>query len=93
MVDTVVGVIVSIGLFMAAIVIHPSRARCPRGYVLDMGIREDGVYSCAPELRGTDAKPYQPPGFYQSRIYCTGGTLPVITDEGRTVGCQRGFYQ
>lgn len=100
MIDTVVGLIVSVGLFMAAIVIHPHRARCPRSYYLDAGIQPSGVYSCVPDLVGGEDAPagrvdltYQPPGFYQSKIYCTGGLLPVVTDEGRTVGCRRGYYQ
>lgn len=83
-------------LQVLAMLVTPARATCPSGHYVN-GIRPSGAFSCLPtpvgdpEYDGTYGKPdrsVQPPGELESRIYCTGGTHPVVRDH-RTVGCQR----
>ena len=65
-----------------ASVIRPQHARCPATWYVN-GIRPSGVFEC----RRVDL-----PGVIHGRIFCTGGTHPIVvlTDrEARTVGCQR----
>ena len=88
---------VSIVCLMLAMVAHPTRATCPTGWYLSMGIRRSGEFLCQPVpvggdddvLTGKDTA-YQPPGTIHGRLYCTGGAQPIVDIRtGRSVGCQR----
>jgi hypothetical protein len=72
------------------------RARCPQGWRHE-GIRPSGDYRCKPSLVGGERDPaggidtaVQPAGEIGGRIYCTGGSVPVVIDY-RTVGCTRRY--
>ncbi len=89
--------IASIVCLLWAMATHPTKAQCPKGWWLPYGVRETGEYRCLPVsvggdddvLTGKDTG-YQPLGEIRSRIYCTGGTRPIIDQRtGRGVGCQR----
>jgi hypothetical protein len=90
-------------ILLIAFVIRPTSARCPEHWH-HSGIRPSGDFECTREpvgskdMDGTWQHPERsvvPPGALQGRIYCTGGTEPiVVTDRAtrsaaRTVGCQR----
>lgn len=85
--------LLSIACMLAAMATHPSRGRCPPRWRND-GVRGDGRFECVRPLEGgyddvpgsRDAS-YQPPGELLGRIYCTGGSVPIVVDE-RTVGCE-----
>jgi hypothetical protein len=76
------------------------RGGCPPGWYVD-GCQANGVYAChidpPPEIpargpRGGWVDLSQPLDLeYRSRIYCTGGAVPISLPDGRTVGCQRGY--
>jgi hypothetical protein len=89
----ITSLLLSIVILLVTIFAKPTRGNCPPRHCLDMGITPTGDYRCVPDLMNVNTHPVQPPGYYASRIYCTGGMLPIVTDEGRTVGCQRGHYQ
>lgn len=61
---------------------RPTRLTCPRGYFVN-GVRETGASEC---IRDSET-----PASFRVRIYCTGGSVPLVSDvDGRTIGCQRG---
>lgn len=85
----------------AASICHPQRATCPPGMYLSTGVRAvdgplggRGSFSCAfppgsPDWSGTGPdRGASYPGDLRGRIYCTGGSHPIVVNE-RTVGCQR----
>lgn len=83
----------SVVCLCAAMVAQPQRARCPPRWRND-GVRRDGSFECLrPLVGGVDDQPgtednaVQPPGELLGRIYCTGGSVPVVVD-ARTVGCE-----
>lgn len=92
--------IASIVVLCCAMVTRPSAARCPPAWHLN-GVRPSGAFTCLrvpggdPALDGafgTRDGAVDLPGELRGRIYCTGGSHPIIilTDrESRTVGCQR----
>ena len=90
--------VLSVILMLCALVIRPTQAQCPRGMWLE-GVRPDGAFDCRPNVLGNpehDGTFHQPddgvlpPGQLQGRIYCTGGTRPIVRPvDSRTVGCQR----
>lgn len=92
-------VVVSIFTLTFSEMTRPTRATCPKGWSLALGIRVDGTFACRPAIVGGDddvltggTTSVQPPGTIYRRIYCTGGSLPVINASGLTVGCQRGGW-
>lgn len=91
-----VALICSIVALAWAAATTPTSGRCAPGWHLATGIRQDGTFSCfapLPECCG-DSKgecelvPCPPHVEIRSRIYCTGGTVPIVVDH-ETVGCQR----
>jgi hypothetical protein len=90
--------IVSVLTILVCCALQPTHARCPRGWYLDDGVRRSGVYTCGrdlvgdPNRDGTYGRPdisVKPPGEIWGRIYCTGGSHPIVSDDNVTVGCQR----
>jgi hypothetical protein len=86
----------SIVLLLWCFALHPSHFSCPPGWHSE-GVAITGLGSCAPnaigdpEWDGTWLRPdrsTQPPGRVWFEIYCTGGTSPVVNQDGRVVGCQ-----
>lgn len=69
--------------FVGAAVYRPVRAACPPAWHHD-GVRRSGAFECTRSPVGDT----WPPGRLEGRIYCTGGTVPVVVTE-RVVGCQR----
>jgi len=76
---------------------RPTTGACAKGWWLPNGIRENGVYACERVPVGGEHRDergilhddsIQQPGKLAGRIYCTGGSVPIITSE-RAVGCQR----
>ena len=70
-----------------------SRASCPPGWSVN-GIRPSGEYECLGELRppgcgepDATSPPCMRPASSRGRLYCTGGTIPIVVDH-KTVGCQ-----
>lgn len=102
LVEQILLAVVSTVLLMVAALSRPSAARCASGYVLIEGVRiagpEVGSYVCEkapPPNCGEAAGPFEgvpcpTAARYRSRIYCTGGAIPIVVDE-KTVGCQRVF--
>lgn len=88
--------LVSLALLALAFAVRPQRAVCPAGHDLRTGIRRSGAFRCWPAVvgpmddDGTFGRPergVQPDGVIESRVYCTGGSVPIVVD-ARTVGCQ-----
>jgi hypothetical protein len=79
-------------LMILVVLVALARARCPEGWSVN-GIRPDGSYEClSPIPRGCgepvgDSPPCPPTTLSRGRIYCTGGSVPIVVDN-RTVGCQ-----
>lgn len=95
-------ILLSLIVFFVTAVTRPDHARCPDGFHLD-GARSDGVYRCRPRStlpdrpsRGHEPDDVDDPTLDDrellGRIYCTGGTSPIVVDE-KTVGCQRGGWR
>ena len=86
----------SIMLFVVAIAIYPSSATCPPGTYLGEGIRRTGDFACYSTITACCGEPKGPcegipcpeQKIERSRIYCTGGSRPIVVDY-RSVGCQR----
>jgi hypothetical protein len=88
--------LLSLVLLAAAFILQPAAAQCPPGHGLRTGIRRSGLFECWPtpvgsmDWDGTYGRPersVQPDGVLESRIFCTGGSVPIVVD-ARTVGCQ-----
>jgi hypothetical protein len=93
---TLISLLLSELLLCWSMLAHPRAARCPDGWWLRDGIRRDGSFSCRrPPLGGDDdvltgrSTAVDQPGELRARIYCTGGAVPIVREDGRTVGCQR----
>ena len=75
---------------------HPTQRRCPDGWWLPEGVRRSGAFVCRPSPIGGDddvltgkSTGVQPPGAIRGRVYCTGGSVPIVRYDGLTVGCSR----
>lgn len=101
--EVVVAWIASLAAVFLCAVMRPQRLTCPPGWYDYDGVRPTGEFTCAPRPTGPDWEPptapdwavrpdpsSQPPARLHLWIYCTGGQRPVVGDDGRTVGCQRG---
>lgn len=84
-------------LLLWAMATHPIRGHCPKAWYVE-GVQPAGDYACVktPARNVCDTKagcagdePRDPR--LRSRIYCTGGSVPVVVDD-RTVGCTRLFH-
>ena len=91
------GTVGSMLLLLWACATHQQHFTCAPGWWLPEGVRRDGDFACrrvpvGPELRDGRGvlidRSEQPDGIVESRVYCTGGSVPVIGDDGRTVSCQ-----
>jgi len=98
MIDDVLFALVTLVVLITVAVIRPERARAPRGWYVE-GVRPDGattIRQAPPQGCGEPVPPNNQPcphaPAFESRIYCTNGTLPVVVDD-RTIGCQRGGYR
>lgn len=94
--------VASVFIIIACAITRPTRARCPDGWILATGVRtadgplgSRGSYACERPPIGGDSDvltgkstAVQPPGELLGRVYCTGGSTPIIVDY-RTVGCSR----
>lgn len=92
----------SIGLLCWSMATRPAVARCPVGAYVN-GVRPSGAYECRrapggdPLYDGAAGYPDRAvdrPGWYIGRIYCTGGSHPIVVlaardGDARSVGCQR----
>lgn len=71
----------------------PHRATCPDGYYAS-GVRPDGRSTCReiPPTRDCGEPKWSPPcpepRSFPIRIYCTGGTIPLVDAAGVTISCQ-----
>lgn len=84
---------------LATILPIPNKAQCPKGWH-NNGVRrfEDvGAFECEAPLPACCGEPVKYGGCstacpsvqrFHSRIYCTGGSRPIVVNE-RTVGCSR----
>ncbi len=80
-----------------SVLTHPARMSCPPGWFAE-GVPPSGAFTChrpppCLPIRGSaacDERLPTPPGRIEMRVRCTGGTVPVLAFDGRTVGCQRG---
>lgn len=100
MIIDILGPVVSIALIAIACVMHPvrhiTRAQCPPTMFVN-GIRPSGFFQCLPKpggdpdddgIIGHPDLAADPDGELYGRLWCTGGSHPIIVDS-RTVGCQR----
>lgn len=89
MIALIVGLVVATVAWMT-----PTRASCPAGWWVE-GIRPSGAYDClspVPPCCGDATGPCEKipcPKLdrIDGRIYCTGGSIPIVVDNA-TVGCQ-----
>jgi hypothetical protein len=79
MICDVTALLASIFLLCWACATRPTHARCPPDWWIN-GVRPSGELGCRP-ADGRDIE-------IHSRIYCTGGSVPIVVDD-RTVGCTR----
>jgi hypothetical protein len=91
----VVALLIAWAIGLCSPCVRPTSARCPPQHDLRTGIRADGRFECWPQLRADpewddtrDGTGVQSSVTIPGRIYCTGGTRPIVIDY-RTVGCQR----
>lgn len=98
--NRLVGYLLTFWAIMVGCVLRPRAARCPESFDLRTGVRADGRFECWPrpsgplDYDGTWGKPdrsVQPEGVIGGRIWCKGGTRPVVVD-ARAVGCQPGGW-
>ncbi len=75
-------------VLIVGIALHPTRVRCPTGWFAE-GVRPSGSFQCSRPPPGGENDATTPPGRIGGRVWCTGGTVPVLADDGRTVGCMR----
>lgn len=78
-------ILISMGVLFA-----PARLACPIGTYLSDGVSRAGWFVCRRTLTGTENDAEQPPGVLVNKVYCTGGSVPIVINE-RTVGCTRLF--
>lgn len=92
----------SLAMLCCSAVTRPRAARCADGFYVN-GIRPSGVYECRrapggnPLYDGAAGYPDRTvdrPGWYRSRIYCTGGSRPIVVlaqrdRDARVVGCTK----
>jgi hypothetical protein len=79
--------LVSALLLVLASILRPVHAHCPRHAALSTGVDTRGRFACwLDESDRDDAVPIE------SRVYCTGGTAPIVVD-GVAVACQRGGWR
>lgn len=78
--DDVISLVLSVLVLVSSIVVRPSRAACPREWVIMGGVNDRGLFVCQPERVGCETCDlYQPPGFIAGRIYCAPGLTPAQT--------------
>lgn len=90
--DDVVSLALSTLVLIASMIVQPSRASCPRGWVIADGIDRDGRFVCRPERIGCDYKDRiceQPPRFIAGRLYCSRWYEPAQTRDGDGATCKR----
>lgn len=88
----IVSLALSTLVLIASMVVEPTRAACPRGWVIAEGLDRAGSFVCRPERIGCDYLDRiceQPPGFIAGRIYCAPGFEPAQFHEGDGARCQR----
>lgn len=84
--------IASVAILCWSMATHPSRVECPRGWYAE-GVRPDGETRCRPTPARDCPTTAQCddgwlPGALEDRVWCVGGTVPVVDDDGRVVSCQ-----
>lgn len=79
--------VATIVAMLASTLTEPQRAHCPRGYYVN-GVRPSGQYECRQSPPADDNAPDEIGLYYSARVYCTGGTHPIVVSY-HTVGCQR----
>jgi hypothetical protein len=89
----VVATLVGMIALVVAIAATPPIARCPDGYYVN-GVRPSGKSTCReiPPTRDCGEPKFSPPcpepRTFPIRIYCTGGSQPIVVDDA-TIGCMR----
>jgi len=92
----VLSTIASIVLMLWACATMPTYVQCPKGFWIPDRVT-DGVVRCRRSPVGPDGRnargilvdySVEPPGEIASQVYCTGGSVPIRGDDGRTVSCQ-----
>jgi hypothetical protein len=88
----VTGLVAAIIALIVSLVWTPI-ARCPDGYYVN-GVRPSGRSTCreVPPTRDCGEPKWSPPcpepRTFPVRIYCTGGSVPLVLDDA-TIGCMR----
>lgn len=84
----ILSVVVSLVVSVTTRCSTPRSAHCPPRWWLAHGVRPDGEFECwSPPPPETSTAEYDPLRIV-SRIYCTGGSEPVVNLDGSTVSCQ-----
>lgn len=92
--------LLSLLVSLVSAITRPSTAICPDGYA-NQGVRPDGQYRCRPRSALPDITigardqviddPTLDEKELSGRIYCSGGSAPIVVNE-KTVGCMRGGW-
>lgn len=64
----------------------PKKITCPRGFYAE-GVKPDGSSRCVKGPPNADAETWDDYSF-GIQLHCTGGQIPIIENDGRTIGCQ-----
>jgi hypothetical protein len=98
-IDEIVFTMITVLVLLFAAFERPTRLHAPRDWYFE-GIRPDGETTLKPnpplgcgEPTGTAAEQRPCPDDHRAigaRIYCTGGSVPIVVDD-QTVGCTRRF--
>lgn len=92
--------LLTIIVLLISMATKPQHAKCPAGFVVanvrtSSQLEPRGTFTCDRPALGGDsdvktgkitARPQ--PGEIKGRLYCTGGSSPIVVDS-RTVGCSR----
>lgn len=96
--DELFSIVLTVVLLLFVAFARPERAHAPPGWHFE-GIRPSGettLRHAPPPNCGEPVPPYDQPcprdeRAIGTRIFCTGGALPIVVDS-QTVGCQRGGW-
>lgn len=87
--EVILGIAASVLILLWLSITRPIVVKCPHGWRNYDGVRRTGDFSCAPAMTGSGENDEpESPWRLQLRVYCTGGSEPIVVSE-RVVGCQR----
>ena len=83
----IIAIILSCLMIAGAALVRPTSARCPKGYYLATGVRENGAFACWTPIPPEDENLPVPDRYaVRSRIYCPAGQR-AFAPSTETVRC------